>query len=218
MPMDSNMVNGLRDLGYLFLGFALYAKFQEEIKIGLSVAALLSVMIYLLESPGIYAIARRRGIPRPWLAWVPLGKFWLKGCLSDQYQYAAKGKCTNRRWLAAILLLAEIAAAVGMLKSGGIQTVLIMAVLLPIPPVILHGIVLYDLYTSCDPKNGKAYLILSILLGFIRPFLILVCRNQDRGMIRQSTEPAEMACPPKAAWLAAPFLERRIPEVPPWEG
>lgn len=202
MPMDSNMVNGLRDLGFLFLGFALFSTFREEIKIILAVVAIINLAAYFLESPGIYAIARRRGIPHPWLAWIPLGKFWLKGCISDQYQYAARGKRTNRRWLVLILLLVEIAAAWGTLKSGDLQTVIIMAVLLPIPSVILHGIALYDLYASCDPDNRKLYFVLSILFGFTRPLFVLACRKKDGGMVCRHAEP----------------LERQSgAEIPPWE-
>lgn len=69
-----------------------------------------AVAMYVLQSLGLYAIAKRRGIHKPWLAWIPVGNVWTIGCISDQYQYVAKGKSTNRR---KVLLALSIVAMVG---------------------------------------------------------------------------------------------------------
>jgi hypothetical protein len=68
------------------------------------------IVSYILEGKALSAIARRRGIEKPWMAWVPVGSSWLLGCISDQYRYVAYGQVRNRRkllpWLAGILYAA----------------------------------------------------------------------------------------------------------------
>lgn len=62
-----------------------------------------SVTMYVLQSLGIYTIAKRRCIRSPWLAWVPVANMWIWGSLSDQYQYLVKRKQTNRRVILTVL-------------------------------------------------------------------------------------------------------------------
>lgn len=62
-----------------------------------------SIVVYVLESLGIYTVAKRRGIRNPWLAWIPVANVWIWGSLSDQYQYVVKNKMTNRRWILVVL-------------------------------------------------------------------------------------------------------------------
>lgn len=56
-----------------------------------------AVAAYVLRAWGMYSIAKRRGIRKPWLAWIPVGDMWLLGCVSDQYQYVVKGTVKNKR-------------------------------------------------------------------------------------------------------------------------
>lgn len=63
----------------------------DYLSFGLTVAA------YVLTALALYTIAKRRGIKRPWLAWIPVADMWLLGCISDQYRYVTKGQVTNRR-------------------------------------------------------------------------------------------------------------------------
>ena len=56
-----------------------------------------AVVAYILTGKSLSAIARRRGIEKPWLAWVPVGCDWLLGCISDQYRYVTYGEESNRR-------------------------------------------------------------------------------------------------------------------------
>ena len=39
---------------------------------------------YVLWSLGVYTIAKRRGIRKPWLSWIPVGNLWILGSISDQ--------------------------------------------------------------------------------------------------------------------------------------
>lgn len=60
---------------------------------------------YVLMALGLYTIAKRRGINKPWLAWVPVGNFWLLGCISDQYRHVARGQVKNKRKSMLILMI-----------------------------------------------------------------------------------------------------------------
>lgn len=73
--------------GLLIIFWLVYVLFM----LGISVAA------YVLKALGMYTIAKRRGIKKPWLAWIPVAEMWTLGCISDQYQYVVKGKVKNKR-------------------------------------------------------------------------------------------------------------------------
>ena len=57
----------------------------------------LGVIVYILEAWALYTIAERRGINKPWLAWIPVVNVWILGSISDQYQYVMKRQVKNKR-------------------------------------------------------------------------------------------------------------------------
>ena len=63
----------------------------------LSVVMAYAVVSYILGSKGMYAIAARRGIPNPWMAWIPVACNWTLGSISDQYQLRKYGQDPNLR-------------------------------------------------------------------------------------------------------------------------
>ena len=89
----------------------LYSEFSVDFS-----SLIMSVVGYILLSLGLYAIAKRRGISKPWLAWVPFGQSWMLGCVSDQFQYVALGREKSKRKL--LLWLELGATAVGIVAVG----------------------------------------------------------------------------------------------------
>ena len=81
-------VSGGEELAGVALAFYLISMFFSLV---------ISVAAYVMQSVGLYSIADRRGIKKPWLAWVPVGNMWILGCISDQYRYVAKGQVKNKR-------------------------------------------------------------------------------------------------------------------------
>ena len=64
---------------------------------------------YVLESIAYYRMAQLRKISHPWLAWIPIGRGWILGSISDHYQEKAKMKVTNRRkWLLILGIIALV--------------------------------------------------------------------------------------------------------------
>lgn len=202
----------------------------------------LSIATYVLNSLGMYAIAKRRGIHNPWLAWVPVGNVWVLGSISDQYQYVAKGKVRNRRKVllglyiaivAATVLLfvmafvtgiriglsegntAAIGAAAGGYFAGAILFYFAMIVLALVQTVFAY-IALYDLYASCEPGNATLYLVLSILFNITIALFTFICRKKDLGMPpRKQPEPAQPVYQPVVE-PAEPVVEQTpaIEEIP----
>lgn len=177
-----------------------------------AVALIFGVISYIFQSIGMSTIAKRRGIHKPWLAWVPVANMWLLGCISDQFRYVAYGESTNRRrklLIRTILLQVATWAVCGSLiyvlidfATGGMteeafltlsmqQLLGVYGVLaLAVVAMILQYKCLFDLYRSCVPSKAVLFLLLSILVGAPMPFLIFACRNKDAGMSpKQETTP-----------------------------
>ena len=65
--------------------------------ISLVPSLVISLLSYVLTALAIYTIAKRRGLNKPWLAWIPVVDVWLLGSLSDQYQYVVRGRNRSKR-------------------------------------------------------------------------------------------------------------------------
>ena len=173
------------------------------------VAALWALAMYVLESVGLYTIARNRGLRHPWMAWVPVLNHWLLGCVSDQYRYVVKGQIRNRRtlllalvilstlvgWFGSGVSVANVSALGQMLEGGAapyvgmitgtVGTGLLVAaagLAVRVQLKVFRYMTLYDVYTSCDPNNNVLYLVLGILFSFLTPVFLFVNRNKDGGM------------------------------------
>lgn len=177
-----------------------------------------SLLSYILQSVAYHSIAKRRGIRNGWLAWIPVGNLWIIGSISDQYQYLVKGKIKNRRKLliglyvgilvldllfTIVMLLASV-FAIETGDSGLIMLLSVFSALLVMAVAVAVSIIqymcLYDLFRSCNPGTAVIFLLLTIFISFVGPFLIFASRKKDLGM------------PPKKQ--PAPRPVYTVPEVP----
>ena len=168
---------------------------------------------WILSSVGLHKIAKRRGIAHAWLAWLPIGREWVLGSVSDQYQHLVQGKITARRRILPILevacivggivyvvttAMAEIMAVAdgevgGVLLAVGIPYVLFLGVYVAM--MVFYHICNFDLYRSCNPHNAVVFLVLGIVLPVCQPFFYFACRKKDLGMVVPqpvTPEPAEL--------------------------
>ena len=172
---------------------------------------LFGVAAYILTALAIYTISRRRGLSKPWLAWIPVVNCWLLGSLSDQYRYVVKGENkSKRKWLIilrilkAVLVFAISAFVISMVGSvvkasyyGGYLEGDFLDMLAPVLTMlgfalpyagitiafcVVRYIALYDVYRSLDPDNAVLYLVLSILFSPTEPFFLFFNREKDLGM------------------------------------
>ncbi len=166
--------------------------------IALLIGCLVGIVFYVFYSIGLYTLAKRRGIPHPGLAWVPIGGGrWILGSLSDQYIYCTEGKAKRMRhlllWLeigyyiiaiALISTLVSLAIRQEMMNTlvGGVLVCYLLFIAIAIVYVVFQYIALYRVYKSCDPQNTTLFLVLSIVINVTMPFFVFACRNKDLGM------------------------------------
>jgi len=168
---------------------------------------LFGIVTYVLTALAIYTLSRRRGLHKPWLAWVPVVNVWLLGSLSDQYQYVVKGENrSKRKWLlilqviiaaltlTVVVLVAVIAAGMIFQGPGGDMRhsvagpmMGILGVVLPLSAAsiaycVIRYMALYDVFRSMDPANSVLFLVLSILFKPTEPFFLFFSREKDLGM------------------------------------
>lgn len=162
-----------------------------------------SVVAYIFTGKSLSAIARRRGIEKPWMAWVPIGSDWLLGCISDQYRYVVHGQERNARGkllklgiigasgTLIVSLIAGIVVGLGFTEASE-EVMLVPALLLILLCYALLAVLavylvayykaMFDLYRSCDPKKSLVFLLVSIFVTYPGPFFLFACRNKDLGM------------------------------------
>lgn len=174
-------------------------------------SSLFGIVTYVLTAMALYTAAQRRGLNRPWLAWIPVVNCWIVGSLSDQYRYVVKGENKSKRkvllTLRILMMVIGIAmAAVGIAMVFGavggamrgynesrmMETVLgplvgIVGMCLPMAGIsiayaVIYYMALYDIYRSMDPVNCVLFTVLSILFNVTEPFFLFFNRNKDLGM------------------------------------
>ena len=179
----------------------------------------LGITGYVLQALGMYRIAERRGIHRPWLAWIPVANSWVLGSISDHYQYVTKHKQTKRRRIIPILEVAMIVVYVAVFASMlvmafsmdstttvsneiGILFAMLFGFLIlfgvAVAAVVFAYLACFDLFRSCRPQNEVLFLVLGIVVPITLPFFIFACSKYDLGM------------PPKRE----PQIPAQIPGVP----
>ena len=181
-------------------------------------SSLLSIAAYVLTALALYTLAQRRGLNRPWLAWIPVVNCWLLGSLSDQYRYVVKGEIKSKRKV--LLVLNILSTVIGMAMIGIcvamviglagdvvhganeeaiIRTAMgsvigILGLCLPLAGIaiayaVIRYMALYDVYRSMDPSNCVLFTVLSILVSITEPFFLFFNRNKDVGMPPRKAEP-----------------------------
>lgn len=181
---------------------------------------------YVLRSAGTCAIAKRRGIANPWLAWIPVVGVWVLGSISDQYRYVVRGQVKSKRKILLILNIifavltavfsgvllgsfvelvedamfageeAVIASLLGMLLGMLGMSLLMLGV--AIAKAVVSYMALYDLYTAANPGTSVVFTVLSIIpfTSVAEPFFVFFSRKKDLGMPPRNDVPVEPIDPP----------------------
>ena len=198
----------------------------------LGVTLAVAAVMYIMVSVGLYAMAQRRGLSKPWLAWLPVGNAWILGGLSDQYQYAVWKRPQNRRTV--MLITSAVTVVAGLLTVDWMVKLIRWAIeeaqgnyVSPdwvIRPSILGaaatvvaaigGIILavytflclYNVYRSCTPQNATVFLVLSIFFPVTIPFFLCLNRRKDGGMR-----------PGAPAWPGGPYQGQPWQSQQPWQ-
>ncbi len=95
----------------------------------------LGVLVYILQALALYTIAQRRGIKKPWLAWIPMVNVWILGSVSDQYQYVVKRQVKNKRKMLLGLNIAITAIGSVVLIAAVWLLAVLMLMIISIPTI-----------------------------------------------------------------------------------
>ena len=194
-------------------------------------SGLLGILGYVFTALGLYTIAKRRGIRKAWLSWIPVADVWILGSLSDQYRYVVKGEYKSKRKALLILsiLVAVLTAAISivsivalvqgissamysvseqqMIREVMTSLMTIAGLSIPLAGIaiayaVIRFMALYDVYRSCDPDNSVVFLVLSILFSITSAFFLFFSREKDKGMPpRRRPQPQPQYIPPQPEYV-----------------
>lgn len=194
---------------------------------------LLGIGAYVLSSLALYTVAKRRGLNKPWLAWVPVLSCWILGSLSDQYRYVVLGQNKGKRKILLVLklLMLVLSGAVTLVVGCAVMRIIfsgpygmseeaifeaLMGPMLgavgfglplagiAIAMAVIRYMALYDIFKSMDPENCVLFLIVSILCTPVfRP---------TEGLFLFFNRNKDLGMPPRRE---EPFYE--APRQEPWE-
>ena len=183
------------------------ADFYGRLGLIILIASVWLIAEYLLNSFSVYTVAKRRGMPNPVMAWVPIVRYRTLGALCDHYD------CTRgvkRSWSKVLFILAIVTYAFVLVicvlalvqvsrhgawfayesyentpSNGTVCAALLLSALGCVVALGLSAcriICLFKFFESCRPKDAVKFLLLSILVPFAYPFCMLCCRNYDLGL------------------------------------
>lgn len=161
------------------------------------------IVAYILQAISLQTIAKRRGISKPWLAWIPFGINWIVGAIARDHD---KRNGINRRWdkiLLTISLIAgllcfvlEVLAVIALIwiamnsansymsEEGALIIVLLLySLLIPILFLVsifsvLQTICVFKIFESTVPKRALTYFMIYFIVPFAAPFCLFACRNK----------------------------------------
>ena len=167
---------------------------------------------YIMSSLGLFRLASRRGISKPWLAWIPVANAWTVGAIVDEYD---ERQGFRRKWRCALLTLSIIvvggiilgySAMFGfafsqMSNMNSMNVGAFLGVFIPSYIIILgaafcamalvacQSVCLFKIFESTVPEKALKYLILSMLVPLAEAIYLLRCA--DKGYDNLSVEENE---------------------------
>lgn len=173
-----------------------------------TISLLIGLALYLLESIGVYKMAKSAEIKNPWLSFVPVGRNWVFGTLAEKYK--KKNGTKSARFgiilpvLEGIVLIEAIALTIFTVISikeitgYALDAVNTSSEMAPeqfmslIPVIILYFalmavsiayavvffIALWRVYSSFDKPNATLYIVLSVVFTISVPIILFIIRNR----------------------------------------
>lgn len=173
-----------------------------------TISLLIGLALYLLESIGVYKMAKSAEIKNPWLAFIPVANDWVFGTLAEKYK--KKNGTKSARFgiilpvLEGIVLIETIALTIFTVISikeitgYALDAVNTSSEMAPeqfmslIPVIILYFalmavafayavvffIALWRVYSSFDKSNATLYIVLSVIFTISVPIILFIIRNR----------------------------------------
>lgn len=171
-----------------------------------------ALLSYIFRSVSLYSIAKRRGIDNYGLAWLPVAWNWILGCIADKHDARDKRSYKWRHvllWTAFAAFAGGIilsgynlsftvkTAANGLRGAAGFDEAYLLEMLSGLGALFIGELLIFlatlinnvcayiaffKLYESCRPKRPVLLFVLSCIIPFAQPIILLCCRNYDYGV------------------------------------
>lgn len=133
------------------------------------ISALIGIALYLLLAYAYYRMAKNRGLPHAWAAWIPIAQLYLLGMLIDRRVYFGSAKISN----------AHVLLPIGFILVPAVAFIPIIGYLYGVAYTIYAFAAHYRLYRLYGTSNqALVFLILSIIFPVTEPFFVFVLRNK----------------------------------------
>lgn len=128
------------------------------------------ILLYVLESIGLYTMGRAGRVRASFLAWIPGAQLYVLGALSD--------RSSGRPFLQVLLPGLEIGAAACILSAGAASGWLFAAATIFVAALaVFYFRALYLVYYQYA-RAAAAMLVLSIVFFFLPPFFLFFLRTR----------------------------------------
>ncbi len=159
------------------------------------IASVVGIVCYIFQSISLYRIAKRRGIPAPGLAWLPVVNIYLIGKIADRVRYRSGALISClRKWLLGLSIGVTVFLIIGCILLGlnysaninpenmsipflGILAYFIV-ILAAMAEMVLEYVALFHIFRSCS-NHFVALFVLSLIFPITIPFFLFGVRNQD---------------------------------------
>ncbi|MBR3837263.1 MAG: hypothetical protein IKJ74_03870 [Clostridia bacterium] len=155
---------------------------------------IVSFVIYVFQSLGLYGMSKNAGISNPWLAWIPVGNLWCIGTLAERSNlHYGKGKGAWSKLLPAFAIaiflflpLIFLFAVIAGLYESLVAVLLILIIYLLMMGValalaVMNYVALYKIYRLFDPDNATLYMILTVFVNISQPVIMFLLRDRYPG-------------------------------------
>ena len=130
----------------------------------LIIVFLIGIAMYILFSLGLMKMAQNRGLENPWLAWIPIGNFYLAGKLLDNVDIATYN--VNKL---------ELVLPIALIGSGLFSAIPLLGQLISLAVFIFMIFVAIKFAKMYAPENYVLYTVLTVLFS---PIMFFVLKNK----------------------------------------
>ena len=170
------------------------------------VCLVVQLVLYLLGSAGLYAMANNTGMKNPWTAWIPIARDHLLGSLADRYNCSCRQKKSMLNvWLtvlsaislplsvlSVVLTLILLPLFFNLASPLAAMVLYLFSLLLSVVGIAYKVFYLFSFYylmMDYEPSRAVLYTILAFFnLGFIP---LLLCRHNVPVGVAGRCEPLQ---------------------------
>ena len=140
------------------------------------VLLIVGIILYILESLGLYTMAKNKGLNSPWMAWIPYLRNYKFGEIINNQVSIAGLVIPAAKW---ILVFGPMVVSI-MLSINTDNTLLIT--LFSIISILYYIYLMaanYRLYKLYKPESAVMYTVLTVIFSFLGSIFTFTLRNNE---------------------------------------